>query len=214
MRDVILKGSIIATFLLAAGCNQSAEERADRLGNKADQIAESAGARIDEAADVAEARIDNAMDRMGAAITPASTPQEFVDLSAKSDAFEIQAAKIATTNASSPKVKAFAQEMIKAHTDSAAKVKAAAATAKLTPNATLTRDQNEDLTELGKLTGTKFDEEYMDGQVEAHEKALALMQSFAADGKEAGLRATAGEIAPVVDKHLAMARALDKKTDR
>ncbi len=207
MRDINLKGTIAAACLIVAGCDQSTEQ-------KADQIAEAAEAKIDRAADVAEARIDNAMDRVGAAVTPVPTPQEFLDRVAKSDAFEIQTAQMATKNASSPEVKTFAQAMIKAHTDSTAKLKKAASTAKLTPNATLTRDQSDDLTELGTLTGAAFDEEFMDGQVDAHEETLALMRSFAADGTDAGLKTIASEIAPVVEKHLTMARELDRKTDR
>jgi len=214
MRDIKLKGTIAAACLIVAGCNQSTEQKAEQLGNKAEALAESAGAKIDQAAHVAEARIDNAMDRVGAAVAPVPAPQEFVDRAAKSDAFEIQAAQMAAKNASSLEVKTFAQTMIKAHTDSTAKVQKAASTAKLTPNATLTREQNEDITELGKLTGAAFDEEYMDGQVDAHEEALALMRSFAAEGADAGLKTVAGEIALVVEKHLTMARELDKKTDR
>lgn len=214
MRTLNMTGTIVVACLLVAGCNQSAEQKAEELGNKADQMAASAGARIDHAADMAEARIDNAMDRVGAAVATAPSPQEFIDKVAKSDAFELQAAQLAAQKATSPEVKAFARAMVKAHTESAAKIGKAASAATLTPDAALTRDQKEDLVELGKLAGAAFDEDYMDGQVDAHEDALALMRSFAADGTEPGLKTAAGEIAPVVEKHLAMARELDKKTDR
>jgi putative membrane protein len=203
MKYQTLKLSTAAACLALAACNQSTEQQAERIENRVDQMA-----------DATEAGLDNAMDRMGAAVTPTPTPQEFVDRAAKSDAFEIQAAQLAAKNASSAEVKAFAQDMIKAHTDSTAKIKAAAATAKITPNAGLTPDQTEDLADLGKLTGVQFDEEYMDGQVDAHENALALMRSYAAGGGDVGLKATAGEIASVVEHHLTKARELDKKTDR
>ena len=203
MKYQTLKLSTVAACLALAACNQSTEQQAERIENRVDQMA-----------DATEAGLDNAMDRMGAAVTPTPTPQEFVDRAAKSDAFEIQAAQLAAKNASSSEVKAFAQDMIKAHTDSTAKIKAAAATAKITPNADLTPDQTEDLADLGKLTGVQFDEEYMDGQVDAHENALALMRSYATGGGDAGLKATAGEIASVVEHHLTKARELDKKTDQ
>jgi putative membrane protein len=202
----------VAACLALTACNKSAEQSADELGAKADNIAETAGARIDQAADAAENRIDNSMERVGAAITPTPTPQEFIDAAAKSDAFEIAAAKLAGTKAASPEVRSFAQQMIKAHTDSTAKIKAASG--KLVPNAALTKDQSEDLAELGKLSGAKFDDEYMDGQVEAHESALALMNAFSSDGADASLKAAATEIAPVVQGHLTMARDLEKKTDQ
>jgi putative membrane protein len=206
--------TLLATsaLLLVSACNKSAEQQADELGAKADNIAASAGAQLDEAAGAAENRIDNAMDRMGAAVTATPTPQEFINTAAKSDAFEIAAAKLAATKAASPEVKSFAEKMIKAHTDSTAKIKAASG--KLVPDATMTKDQNDDLADLGKLTGAKFDEEYIDGQVDAHESALSLMQAFARDGGDASLKTAASEIAPVVQGHLKMARDLEKKTDQ
>ena len=153
----------------------------------------------------------NAIDAAGDALQPTPSGQTFADTAAKSDAFEIAAAKLAKTNASSPKVKAFADDMIKAHTSSTAKIKAAAAKASpaITPDATLTGEQNDDLAELGKLKGADFDKAYIDGQIDAHDDALELMENFAKDGDVAPLKAAAGEIAPVVKGHLDMARALE-----
>ena len=102
--------------------------------------------------------------------------------------------------------------MVAAHTESTAKIKAAAKAASpaITPDATLTKDQAEDLAELKTLKGAAFDKEYIDGQVDAHEDALDLMRKYAADGNVVSLKQAAGEIAPVVEKHLSSARALDK----
>lgn len=198
------------TVLLLAGCASLA------ACNNAEQRAENAAASVGATADAAGDRIENAADNGMAALTPTPTPQEFVNRAAKSDAFEIAAARLAAKSAQSSEVKAFAEKMITAHTESTAKVKAAAAKASpaITPDPTLTADQQEDLAVLGKLTGAKFDEEYMDGQVDAHEDALALMRVFADGGADAGLKAAAVEIAPVVEGHLTMARELDEKTDR
>lgn len=155
----------------------------------------------------------NAIDAAGDALQPTPSGQTFADTAAKSDAFEIAAAKLAKTNASSPKVKAFADDMIKAHTSSTAKIKAAAAKASpaITPDATLTGEQNDDLAELGKLKGADFDKAYIDGQIDAHDDALELMENFAKDGEVPSLKAAAGEIAPVVKGHLDMAKALETK---
>ncbi|MBH0014759.1 DUF4142 domain-containing protein, partial [Pseudoalteromonas sp. NZS100_1] len=81
------------------------------------------------------------------------------------------------------------------------KIKAAAKAASpaITPNATLTKDQAEDLAELKTLKGAEFDKEYIDGQVDAHEDALDLMRKYAVDGNVVSLKQAAGEIAPVVE---------------
>lgn len=197
--------TILVTGLTLAACNEASERRAENAAGSAAATAEATGDRIENAA-------DNAL----SAIMPTPSAQDFVNKAAKSDAFEIEGAKLAAAQAQSPEVKAFAAQMIKAHTDSSAKVKAAAGKAKpaIKPDARLTRDQQEDLAELKKLTGAKFDDEYVDGQVDAHEDALALMRSYASGGNDPALKATAGEIAPVVEGHLKMARDLEAKTDR
>jgi len=205
MKRMGLIAAILITGTSLAACNDTNRQRAEATMNSAEQMADTAGERI-----------ENAVDNTVAAITPTPGPQEFVNRAAKSDAFEIAAAKLAEKNAASADVKAFAAEMIKAHTDSTAKIKAAAGAAQpaITPDATLAAKQNEDLVKLGQLTGAKFDEDYMDGQVDAHEDALSLMRAYASGGEVASLKAAASEIAPVVESHLKMARDLEARTKR
>ncbi len=154
--------------------------------------------------------VGNAFDNAVDAVTPTPTGQAFVDKAAKSDAFEIAAAKLALDHAASAKVKDFARMMITDHGKSTAKIKAAAAraTPAITPDPTLTDDQNNKLADLGKLNGADFDTAYVDNQIDAHKTALALMQDYAGNGDVPSLKAAAGEIAPVVRKHLDHVRAL------
>ena len=146
----------------------------------------------------------------------AATPsaQQFADLAAKSDAFEIAAAKLAQTNGASAAVKAFATRMIAAHTESTAKIKAAAAAASpaITPDATLAgTDYPTGWPISGKLTGADFDKAYVAGQIDAHNQALSLLQLYATGGTDPSLKAAAGGIIPVVKEHLVMVRALTLK---
>lgn len=201
-----MKKHVWMSFTAVAALSLSA------CGEKAEQKADSAMRDTEAAVSGAVNSTDNAIDNAGQALMSTPNGQEFADKAAKSDAFEIAAAKLAATNAQSPQVKAFAEMMITAHTGSTAKIKAAAAkaTPAITPNAALTEDQNEDLAELKGLKGADFDKEYVDGQVDAHEDALKLMRKYAADGTVAPLKMAAGEIAPNVEKHLSSAKALDK----
>lgn len=190
----------IAALALGA-CSPKAEQKADNALNDT-------GAAVSGVLNSTGNVIDNAQQ----ALTTTPTGQEFADAAAKSDAFEIEAAKLAATNAQSPAVKEFAKMMVAAHTESTAKIKAAAKAASpaIAPNATLTEDQADDLAELKALKGAEFDKEYMDGQADAHEHALELMRKYAADGTVTSLKQAAGEIAPIVEKHLSKARAFDK----
>lgn len=199
MKTVHLPLMVAVAALGLSACGQKGEKTADTINNATQETASDIGNGA-----------ENAMNTVENAVTPTPSGQEFADQAARSDAFEIAAAKLAIANAASPKVKAFARDMIAAHTQSTAKIKAAAAraTAAITPDATLSKDKNDELAKLGKLKGADFDRNYLSGQVEAHEKALSLMQDYAQHGDVAPLKAAAEEIAPIVSRHLDEAKAL------
>lgn len=141
----------------------------------------------------------------------AQTPgQAFADVAAASDAFEIEASKLAGTKATSAKVKTFAEQMVKAHTESTAKLKAAAAKASppITPEATLSAAQQAQLDALKSKTGSEFDRAYIDAQVTAHQEALDALKGYSAGGDVPALKDLATQLVPVVTAHLNMAKAL------
>jgi len=195
----IWSATALALALVACGpkTHQAATDVANSTGN---------------AMATAGSATSNAAEAVKEALTPTPSGQEFIDKAAKNDAFEIAAAKLATTKASSPDVKSFASEMTKAHTESTAKIKEAgkAAMPVMTPDPTLTNDQSDELADLGKVNGTDFDKKYMESQVDAHKDALALMDDYAKNGDVASLKMAANEIAPTVRKHLDMAEKLEK----
>lgn len=202
MNKLIMIASVSALALSLAACNkQKAADTAEAVSNSASATADAAGAMA-----------SNAMVDVKQAITATPGGQEFANKAARSDAFEIAAATLALTNGASQAVKDFAAEMITAHGASTIKIKAAAAMASpvITPDDTLTKDQNKELAELGKKKGAEFDKAYIDDQIDAHQDALALMRDYAEHGDTPSLKTMAGEIAPIVQKHLDHAKTLDK----
>lgn len=138
------------------------------------------------------------------------TGNEFANAAASTDAFEIAEARIADSKSDSAAVKAFARQMIKAHTESTAKVKQAAAEAnpKITPNPALSADQQAKVDALRSLSGAALDRQYAADQVDAHQKALGVMRDYSSKGSVPSLKAVAGEIEPIVEDHLTMAQKL------
>jgi len=136
--------------------------------------------------------------------------QAFANGAAASDKFEIESSQLAASKAASAKVKSFAEKMIKAHTDSTAKLKAAAAKASpaITPVPELTTTQQQTLTELGGKSGAEFDTAYAKAQVDAHQMALDALKGYSANGDVPSLKAFATEVMPVVTAHLNMAKEL------
>ena len=149
---------------------------------------------------------------MNATAAAPMTAQAFADTASASDAYEIAASKLAETKAASADVKSFAADMVKDHTKSTADLKAAAAKAdgKPKPSGTMTAEQQANLTKLQGLSGDAFDKEYATQQVDAHQKALAALQGYAAGGDSAPLKEFASKTATVVEHHLDMAKKLPK----
>lgn len=156
----------------------------------------------------------------GAMVTPdaaapaaASAGQSFANAAAASDAFEIASSQMAQAQASGASVKKFAGAMIKAHTDSTAKLKTAAAASSpaITPDPTLSPTQQQKLDTMKALNGAAFDTAYAAAQVEAHQQTLDALKANAANQQlPQPLRDFATQLIPTVTAHLNMAKALAK----
>jgi putative membrane protein len=158
-------------------------------------------------ADASTAATDVATDTPAAPL--AGEPQAFIDKMSGSDMFEIEAAKVAQKMGKSQKVKDFAAMMIKDHTASSEKLKAAAGKTQppLTVAPALTPDQKAKLDTL-RAAGDDFDKLYAEQQVAAHEEALTALKSQADAGSAPALKEFATATATVVGHHLEMAREL------
>jgi putative membrane protein len=134
----------------------------------------------------------------------------FVEKAAASDMFEIEAAKLAQQRSKNADVKAFADMMIKDHTKSTNDLKAAiqASGQNLAPPAALPQDKQDALNDLKNATDVDFDRKYMEGQVDAHQSALNLLQRYAQDGDVAQIKAFAASVAPVVQQHYDRAKSI------
>lgn len=108
-------------------------------------------------------------------------------------------------------MKKFANAMIKAHTDSTAKLKAAAAAASpaITPDPALSPAQQQRLDAMKALNGATFDSAYAAAQVEAHQQTLDALKANAANQQvPQSLRDVATQLIPTVTAHLNMAKSL------
>ncbi|MGN8000804.1 DUF4142 domain-containing protein [Sphingomonas sp. 22176] len=144
---------------------------------------------------------------------PVSAGKSFADAAAASDAFEIASSRLAQQQASSAAVKKFADGMIKAHTESTAKLKSAAAAASpaITPDPALTAAQQQKLDGLKSANGAVFDKAYAAAQVEVHQQTLDALKANASNQEvPQPLRNFAMQLIPTVTAHLNMAKSLSK----
>lgn len=147
---------------------------------------------------------------IAAAPADLSSGQAFANTAAASDTFEIESSKLAAGQGASAKVKSFAANMIKAHTESTAKLQAAAATAApaITPSPTLNPTQQQTLDMLKTKSGADFDTAYAKAQVDAHQMALDGLKAYSTSGDVPSLKSFASQMVPTVTAHLNMAKGL------
>lgn len=137
---------------------------------------------------------------------PAASSQSAPDYLAQAgagDLFEIESSKAVLEKTQNPKIRDFAQMMVKAHQGSTAKLKAAATRAKLTVQPpVLMPDQQSMLDGIKAASVDRVDAVYI-----ASQKTLTLHQAYAASGGVPPLKQAAGENVPIVRSHVEM---LDK----
>jgi putative membrane protein len=130
-------------------------------------------------------------------------PTAYVAQAGAGNLFEIESSRAVLTKTKNADVRKFAQMMIDNHQESTAKVKAAAASDKVTAGTpTLRPDQQTMLDDIKAADAASIDRIYLQHQRTAHTAALALHQGFAASQNSGQLKTTAGQIAAVVQKHL------------
>jgi putative membrane protein len=137
------------------------------------------------------------------------SPKDFVMAASQSDQSEILAASVASVQGQDPRVRTFAQEMIKEHTRLTEDLRAAAVTSGLPPpEPRMSSDQASLLSSLQSLRGADFDKTYARQQELAHAQALAVEESFATAGLDPNLRRAAQSALPSIRDHLKKARQL------
>lgn len=130
------------------------------------------------------------------------TDQTFVTMAAQDGMAEVQMATLAQTNARSPRVKSYANEMIKDHGAANDQLMKLAQAKGVTPPTDLSDAQTQQKTMLTAEKGAKFDRDYMHGQVTDHQTMVQAFQEEAQNGQDADVKAYAATTLPVIQKHL------------
>ena len=134
----------------------------------------------------------------------------FVQQASAAGLAEVQLGQLAATQAQSSAVKQFGELMVKDH-DAANQELAAIAKGKgyTVAKAPMPADQAA-TQQLQAAEGAAFDPAFVRKMVSDHRKAAALFQQEAQQGKDPQVQAFARKTLPVIEHHLAMAKALNK----
>ena len=134
----------------------------------------------------------------------------FVHEVARSQMYEVRAAKFAQSRAASTAVVQFAAEIIKAHDKSAADLKDALSQAGLSALAPEGLDVTREglLGDLRASGGDEFDRRYIGQQITAQQATLHLAETYASSGDSPALRWVASEMVSQLSQTLGRAREL------
>ncbi len=114
---------------------------------------------------------------------------------------EIAKSRVALERATQPSIKAFAEQMIKDHTECNNKIVAVAAKKRIAlPNA-IDAVHAIAINRLARMTGSDFDKTYMMSQVGAHKEALLLFEHESCKGEDSDLKELATKTIPILEHH-------------
>ena len=142
-------------------------------------------------------------------VAPSGT-QDFVNKAAASDRFQLETSRLVANSAASRKVVAFAQEMIAAQTESAARLKSAIAKdpSGITIDDQLSPAQQAALEDMKTKKGYLFDAAYLAALVHGQDQTLTELKNYSASGDNVALKEFAQGMIPTVIEHLEKAKTL------
>lgn len=135
--------------------------------------------------------------------------RKFIQEAAGSGMFEVQAAQLATKQASDPNVKNFAGMLVDQHTKANDELVKLANSKRVELSAAPPRDKRRELEKLGKKQGEEFDREFVrEVGIKDHQKDIKLFEKASKDVKDPELKAFVDKTLPTLKEHLAAAQKL------
>lgn len=189
-RALILAAAATAALSLAA-C-----QKTDQAANAADP------GTTNDAVNAAQDATSAAVGATAAATVGQVSTDAFVTNAAISDMYEVQAGEIAQKKGQAADVKAFGKMMVADHTALSKEVKPLAEAAGKTLPTGLDERRKGLIDNLNAASPAEFDAVYLSQQEAAHSEALTLMQGYADNGDDAGLKGAAAKAVPKVQAHL------------
>jgi putative membrane protein len=189
MSKFLMIGAAIAALSLA-GCQ------------KKDAAATADPGTANEAVNATQDATSAAVGATSAATVGQMSTDAFVTNAGISDMYEIQAGQIAHKKGQSAGVKDFGKMMVTDHTAMMNEMKPLVTAAGKTPPTGLDERRKGMIDNLNAAPAADFDKTYLSQQEAAHNEALTLMQGYADNGDDAGLKGGAAKAVPKIQSHL------------
>ena len=127
--------------------------------------------------------------------------QKFAEKAALGSMMEVEASKVALSQATNADVKAFAQQMIDDHTKAGQELNSIASSKNMTLPTMLNESQQKDLNDLREKTGADFDKKYVSMMVDDHKDDVDNFQDAVDNLDDGDLKTFAINTLPTLQKH-------------
>ncbi|PHM07804.1 DUF4142 domain-containing protein [Nostoc sp. 'Peltigera malacea cyanobiont' DB3992] len=137
-----------------------------------------------------------------------SLDRQFITEAAQGGLAEVQLGKLASQRGASDAVKQYGQRMVQDHTLANDQLKQLATQKGVTLPTSLNSKNKQVQQSLSKLSGAKFDRQYLNHMLQDHEKTVSLFQTEAEQGQDADVKAFAAQTLPILQEHHQQVRSL------
>jgi putative membrane protein len=134
----------------------------------------------------------------------------FVAKAAKGGMAEVELGNLAQQKAQNQQVKDFGARMVKDHGKANDELKSIASTKGIALPGDLDKSVMKEKDKLEKLSGAKFDREYMSHMVKDHKKDIKEFEKQAKSGKDGELKNFAATTLPTLQEHLKLAQEAER----
>lgn len=195
-----MKNSILTILAITAlvACKKSETTTIDHSADSATTMAPSESGMVSEDSGAMSAATENTNEL-------SDLDKKFTESAAKGGMMEVMLGKIAETNASNAKVKAFGKLMVEDHTKINDELMSWASKVNYTLPTSLDADQQKKVDELKMKKGIDFDKAYTDLMVNDHMGDINEFKKESTDGGNSDLKSFALKKLPILEHHLVLA---------
>lgn len=119
---------------------------------------------------------------------------------------EVKLGELAEQKSSNPDVKAFAEMMVREHSDANNKLQPILSQQGLSAPTEVSEKNKQVVDRLAKMSGRRFDKSYVEQMVADHEKTIKLFEKESTSGKVSEAKSFASDTLPTLRHHLEEAR--------
>ena len=133
--------------------------------------------------------------------------QSFIKEAAAGGMMEVQLGKLASEKAASPQVKDFGKKMVTDHSKANKELQHLASTNNVQISDKLEGKQKSTYDRLAKLSGEKFDREYMKTMIDDHKADVDTFKKQSDKADNADVKSFAAKTLPILQEHLDLAQS-------